>query len=253
MVVLLLQRRATLATGLTAARALFAQPEGQKRALASSATSSEGYSAAAGGVHECFEVKQRSPSTDTTAPPPPQMGLAPPELARDVARMYAALDGVARACLADVERGLRLPPDSSGVLSLLDDEPPQRQHPRNNTNNCGGGGNGSGGSGGGGGGGGGSGSGSSGGGGNHHGAGGSLTAMRLLHYHKVSTLPPRDAQATLGEHTDSSLLTVAPRSTARGLEVAAYKRGPRAGWLDVEAAMLPSVGLYKLRTNPADP
>jgi hypothetical protein len=34
----------------------------------------------------------------------------------------------------------------------------------------------------------------------------------------------------LGEHTDSSLLTVAPRSTARGLEVAAYRRvGPKMG------------------------
>ena len=30
------------------------------------------------------------------------------------------LDDIARACLADVERGLLLPPDSPGILSLLD-------------------------------------------------------------------------------------------------------------------------------------
>jgi hypothetical protein len=67
--------------------------------------------------------------------------------------------------------------------------------------------------------------GSGGGGGSGHNAGmGSLTAMRLLHYHKVSALPEKDAQAKLGEHTDSSLVTVAPRSTARGLEAGAYTR-----------------------------
>lgn len=166
-------------------------------------------------MHECFEVKRSgflhpdplttsstSTTTTTTTPPP-----TPEHMARRMTRMYDALDEVARACLADVERGLLLPPNSTGVLSLLD-EPPQRRRQRPDDGADGG--------------------------------GGSLTAMRLLHYHKVGTLPPGDAQAMLGEHTDSSLLTVAPRSTAKGLEVAAYRRGPRLGWLDVEGAMSPT-------------
>jgi len=35
--------------------------------------------------------------------------------------------------------------------------------------------------------------------------------MRFLHYHRLDNLTPATAQAMLGEHTDSSLLTVAPR------------------------------------------
>jgi len=76
-----------VANGLSAARALFAQPGDEKRALTSAATS-EGYSAAAGGVHECYEAKRVSSDPDL---PLPSAGIA---------RLYDTLDAVARACLA---------------------------------------------------------------------------------------------------------------------------------------------------------
>ena len=229
---------AEVAAGLTAARAFFAQPDGQKRRSMSSSsssgatTTSEGvYSAAVGGVHECLEIKRRSKNNNnasTSASDQHQHQQRGASTRTTLRAMYDAMDDIARACLADVERGLMLPPNRAGrVLSLLDNEPRRRRqqqppqqrqqqqlptttdHDNDHDHDGGGGGGG--------------------------GGGESLTAMRLLHYYRVGTLSPAAAQAMLGEHTDSSLLTVAPRSTSSGLEVAAYRRGPRAGWLDVEA------------------
>jgi hypothetical protein len=77
-----------VANGLAAARALFAQTGDEKRDLTSTAGTSEGYSAAAGGVHECYEAKRVSSDPDL---PLPSAGIA---------RLYDTLDAVARACLA---------------------------------------------------------------------------------------------------------------------------------------------------------
>ena len=182
-----------------AARAFFARDAASKRATSRGGGSSEGYSAAEGGTHECFEVRASTSEVPSFR------------------RLYDALEAIARACVADLETHLGIPRGSDdGLAALLDRRAA---------------------------------------GGGDETAGdddddASLTAMRVLHYRRRDALTEADASSLaasgLGDHTDSSILTVAPRSSLRaGLEVAPY--APRggggengsasAGWIDVEARM----------------
>jgi isopenicillin N synthase-like dioxygenase len=182
-----------------AARAFFARDAASKRATSRGGGSSEGYSAAEGGTHECFEVRASTSEVPSFR------------------RLYDALEAIARACVADLETHLGIPRGSDdGLAALLDRRAA---------------------------------------GGGDETAGdddddASLTAMRVLHYRRRDALAEADASSLaasgLGDHTDSSILTVAPRSSLRaGLEVAPY--APRggggengsasAGWIDVEARM----------------
>lgn len=60
------------------------------------------------------------------------------------------------------------------------------------------------------------------------------STFRLIHYDRVSSLPPEQMQPILSDHTDSSFLTVAPKGTFAGLEVRDFAS---LEWREIETSM----------------
>eukprot|EP00958_Prasinococcus_capsulatus_P001308 scaffold115_cov304-Prasinococcus_capsulatus_cf.AAC.2 len=64
----------------------------------------------------------------------------------------------------------------------------------------------------------------------------SLTAMRMLHYDNIFEVAEEQAQSVLGDHTDSTMLTVAPRASMAALEVLPFQLN-RHKWQELEHTM----------------
>lgn len=60
--------------------------------------------------------------------------------------------------------------------------------------------------------------------------------MRILHYDRVQTIAEEKAQHFLGDHTDSTMLTVSPRPSMNGLDILPYQQG-RPAWEELECHM----------------
>ena len=152
-------------------------------------------------AHECFEYRERSRVAEYRVPE------VPSEFAPAVAAMSAVLDRVGRKCLGALESALRLPKPGifeqvihgalcgfaavrgSGDSILFLSHFPQVLDSPTLPDDL---------------------------------AHPSYTALRLLHYDKIGMLPEAEMQAYLGDHTDSTMVTVAPKASVDGLDLRPY-------------------------------